>query len=614
MDKFWEVHIKGNVIIKGGEEKYGILFCDMRRLRFKTLSIQKKLWFLTSILVISMILSVTVVVSSISTNFINNEAERDLVKNIELLSEKINLVFNETAIFSKMAISNKEVQDFSVQEKSGIFSEEQDIRRILTSFVVPRTYIEKMHLYLEDSKLYYSSNYYLETSPPFNDQISEIEINLHPGQSELWGMPFYSTELTQYVFPYYRKIYFGKSGVQLGLIESLVPVRLFISTIDNSVLSEIGNIYLIDEQGTIIVHNDMDRILEKLETSRLEFIKENLNSSAIFDRTILCSTKVVSKTGWIIVNEVPQSLILGAAHDMKLRFFYIGVIALIFTIFLSFRLSSLFTKPLREMEKSITAMEDLESKKYVPIYSMDEIGMLGRQYNHMIDRLSQSAEQGRKKEIQIKEYELALLQSQINPHFLNNILENICGLIELDRREDSISLIGDTADFYRSILSTDNLIITLRQELIIAELFVKIQNVRSNNRIDFEVDIPEKYMTKQIIKLTLQPLLENAICHGMDYCCKKLKILVTSYENGQELILSIKDSGLGMDREIVDNILKREPKTIEGKTKHVGVFATNQRLKLHFGNQFGLKYFSEKGRGTIVEIHLPREVEDEEVR
>ncbi len=501
-----------------------------------------------------------------------------------------------------------------MQERIGSFSEEQDIRRILTSFVVPRTYIEKMHLYLKSSKLYYSSNYYLETSPSFRDHIEEIEASLSPSHTSIWGIPFFSAELEQYVFPYYRKIYFGKSGVDLGLIESLVPVRLFISTIENSVLSEIGNLYLIDDEGTIIVHNDKDMILEKVEPSWLKFIKDNLNTTSIYNRTILCSSKVVPTTGWIIVNEVPQTLIMGTAQDMKFKFFFIGIIALICTVFISFRLSSLFTKPLREMETSITAMENLDSKKYVQVYSMDEIGKLGKQYNHMIDRLAQSAELGKKREVRIKEYELALLQSQINPHFLNNTLENICGLIELGRRDDSISLIGDTADFYRSILSTHNLIIDLRQELNIAELFVKIQNIRSNNRIDFEIDVAERYMDKQIIKLTLQPLIENAIRHGMDYSCDKLKILITSIETHDELIISIKDSGLGMDREVVESILKTEPKTIEGRTKHVGVFATNQRLKLHFGKQYGLRYISEKNKGTIVEIHLPREVEDEEIR
>jgi two-component system, sensor histidine kinase YesM len=586
----------------------------MRKMHFKTLSIQTKLWFLTSVLVMITILSVTLVVSSITTNFITNEAERDLSKNIEQLSEKINLVFNETAVFSKMAISNKEVQDFSNQAKIGSFSEEEDIRRILTSFVVPRTYIEKMHLYLKPSELYYSSNYYLETSSSFKDHVEEIEAILNPVHTSIWGMPFFSTELEQYVFPYYRKIYFGKSGVELGLIESLVPVRLFISTIENSVLSEIGNLYLIDDEGTIIVHNDKDMILEKVEPSWLKFIKDNLNTTSIYNQTILCSSKVVPTTGWIIVNEVPQTLILGTAHDMKFKFLFIGIIALICTVFISFRLSILFTKPLREMETSITAMENLDSKKYVKVYSMDEIGKLGKQYNHMIDRLAQSAELGKKREVRIKEYELSLLQSQINPHFLNNTLENICGLIELGRRDDSISLIGDTADFYRSILSTNNLIIDLRQELNIAELFVKIQKIRSNKIIDFEIDVAEKYMDKQIIKLTLQPLIENAIRHGMDYSCEKLKILVTSVETHNELIISIKDSGLGMDREVVESILKTEPKTIDGRIRHVGVFATNQRLKLHFGKQYGLRYISEKNKGTTVEIHLPREVEDEEIR
>lgn len=559
-------------------------------------------------LVVFTIIGVTVVSSRITTNFITEETERDLASNTQMFSQRIELICNETAVFSKMAISNKGIQDFSENVKYWNFSEDLEMKRLLIDFVAPRTFIETMNLYYDTYNIYFSSNVYLETSPFFQDHIDILETELTPNNRERWGLPFYSNESKHFLLPYYRKIYFGKSGKELGFLESLIPVELFNSSIENSIFSKNGSLYIINNEGTIIVHNDESKISKTIEASKLDFLKKNLNRASLYDGLILCHTQTIPKNNWIIVNEVPRAVLLVPANEMKFNFLLIGIIALLCTVFLSFRLSTSFMKPIIEMEHSISTMDNLESRKYVPIHALDEIGKLGKQYNYMIDRIAQAAEFERKRDVQIKQYELALLQSQIKPHFLNNILENICGLIELGRIDDSLSLIQDTADFYRSILSSDSLLISLEQELKIVTLYIKIQNVRCNNRIRLEIDVPEQYYEKQIVKLTLQPLTENAIQHGMDSYGTPLNIRIDCIENEQGLILRVHDSGLGMNREILDEILKTERKTSAGEPIHIGVYATNQRLKLHFGINHGLKYSSEMGSGTTAEIHLPWEI------
>jgi two-component system, sensor histidine kinase YesM len=581
----------------------------MSNFQIKNISIRTKLWILTSMLVVFTIGAVTVISSRITTNFITEEAKRDLASNTQMFSQRIELICNETAVFSKMAISNKGIQDFSENVRYWSFSEDLEIKRLLIDFIAPRTFIETMNFYYNTYDIYFSSNVSLETSPFFQDHIDTLESELTPNNREIWGLPFYSNELKHFLLPYYRKIYFGKSGKQLGFLESFIPVKLFNSSIENSIFAENGSLYIINEEGIIIIHNDESRLLKSIEASKLDFLKKNLNKASLFDESILCHTKTIPERNWIIVNEVPKAVLLVPAKEMKFNFLIIGIIALFCTVFLSFRLSTSIMKPIIEMEHSISTMENLESRKYVPIHALDEIGKLGKQYNHMIDRIAQAAEFERKRDVQIKQYELALLQSQIKPHFLNNILENICGLIELERIDDSLSLIQDTADFYRSILSTDNLLISLEQELKIVTLYIKIQNVRCNNRIRLEIDVPEHYYEKQIVKLTLQPLTENAIQHGMDLCGNPLNIRIDCIENEHGLIMRVHDSGVGMSQEILDNILKTERKTSEGKPMHIGVYATDQRLKLHFGNQHGLKYSSVMGSGTTAEIHLPWEIE-----
>lgn len=575
-------------------------------------SIRIKLWILTSILVLFTILGVTSISSRITTEFIAEEAKRDLASNTQMFSERINLICNEITVFSKMTISNKKIQDFSKDVGPWSFSKDREVKNLLVDYVVPRTFIETINLHYITDKINFSSNYYLGTSPFFRDHIDILKTDLTPNNRKIWGIPFYSNESKHYLLPYYRKIYDGTSGRELGFLESLIPIKMFISSIDNSIFSDNGSLYIINNEGTIIVHNDESKILKTINTPKLDFIKENLNKTSLYNGLILCHSQSVPKRNWIIVNEVPKAVLLVPAKNMKLNFFIIGVIALLCSVLISFRLSASITRPIIDMEHSISTMDNLESRKYVPIHALDEIGKLGKQYNYMIDRIARGSEIERKRDVQIKEYELALLQSQINPHFLNNILENICGLIELGRNDDSLSLIRDTADFYRSILSTNNLIISLEQELKIVSMYIKIQNVRCNNRIGFTSEVPEQYFDKHIVKLTLQPLVENAIRHGMDLKGNQLNIKIDCVEIAQDLVISVHDSGVGMSREILGDILKTERKTLDGKPKHIGVYATDQRLKLHFGEQYGLKYSSKEGSGTIAEIHLPGEIKNVE--
>lgn len=564
-------------------------------------------------MVIILIIGITVVSSNITAKFVKSEVERNLDKNIQFLSEKISLVYKETATFTKMAISDTEIQEFSNIEKSGGFVESENLKRILASFVKPRTYIEDINLYYFNSYSYYGSSFNFEASPRFLNDTEGLNKVLSPMENESFGIPFYSINSSQFLLPYYRKIYDGKSGKTLGLIESLVPVTMFTSTIDNSIFLEEGNLYIIDEDGKIIIHANQNLILDKIPQKKLQFLKNHLNTNGLYQDSVFCQTKIVPRTGWIIVNEIPKNVVEKESQKMKKNFLLIGGFALLATVGLAFSLSSSITKPLLEMEKSISAMDNLDSIKYVPVHSLDEIGKLGKQYNKMIDRVAQAAEKERKRDVLMKQYELALLQAQINPHFLNNILENVCGLIELDRKKDSISLIRDTADFYRSILSTDNLIISLKQEITIIELYLKIQNVRWNNRISYTINIPEEYLTQAIVKLTLQPLVENSIGHGMDYTITNLHIDISCYSDGKNLIILIKDDGIGISKQKLEKILIQEPTTVDGKIKHIGVYATDQRLKLHFGNEYGLKYKQRTKKGTIVEITLPREEISDEI-
>lgn len=249
----------------------------------------------------------------------------------------------------------------------------------------------------------------------------------------------------------------------------------------------------------------------------LAYLKNLPLDKGIFQNEVFQETSEYEPLNLLIVNKVNFSKMLGPAKNIQKQMVFLGLIVLVISGFIYYLFSYSVTKSIRKMISTISSLENLDKLKYISENGNYEVTQLAKVYNEMIDRIAQAAKQEKERQVQIKQYELTLLQEQINPHFLNNILENACGLMELDRKEDSVSLIMDTANFYRLILSGGDIIIPLSQELSIAETYIKIQNVRYNGKIDFAINIPESLLHRKIVKLTLQPLLENAIRHGLRY-------------------------------------------------------------------------------------------------
>jgi two-component system sensor histidine kinase YesM len=213
----------------------------------------------------------------------------------------------------------------------------------------------------------------------------------------------------------------------------------------------------------------------------------------------------------------------------------------------------------------------------------------------MLDKQQSMMERLVDEQKMLRKYELSLLQAQINPHFLYNALENICGLIDLDRKDDAHDLINEMSRFYRVILSEGSSIISIREELRLTELYINILNVRYNGKIDYTRDVPEDLMENPIVKMTLQPLIENAVYHGLKNIKPPWEICLRAYQAGSSVIMELKDNGVGIDSDKASN----------SEYFGFGTKTTNERLKLYFGQSSGLSIQAGKESGTLVTIKLP---------
>ena len=258
----------------------------------------------------------------------------------------------------------------------------------------------------------------------------------------------------------------------------------------------------------------------------------------------------------------------------------------------------------------------------------DEIGILSDTYNYMALELDRLMEQEKKSSEELRKAEFLALQAQINPHFLYNTLDMINWLSKTGRTQDVTSAIQALSRFYKLTLSKGSLVNTIRAELEHISLYVQLQNMRYDNCAHLAIDVPEELYSYTIPKLTFQPIVENALLHGIRMKEEKQgTILIIGWLEKEDMVFIISDDGAGMEADqlkALQNELKAEPSVSPDDSKrrscpqesparnsdavsasHIGVYNTNLRLKSLYGPQYGLSYESSPGRGTEVTIRLP---------
>lgn len=302
-----------------------------------------------------------------------------------------------------------------------------------------------------------------------------------------------------------------------------------------------------------------------------------------------------------------QADMSGRLYLEMIAIFVLGIFAFGFLI----KWLSLFAKsitiPVGKLCTRVQAIGDGDLTIQKPIEAEEyEIQMLGDGFEKMVERLNQLIEQNKLEQMSLRKAELALLQAQINPHFLYNTLDTIIWLIEMERYEKAVEMVTSLSGFFRSSLSKGRDIIALREEEQHVRSYLEIQQVRYKDILDYEIDVDPNLANYQIPKLTLQPLVENALYHGIKLKRGKGTILVKGYAKEDDIYIEVTDTGAGMDEERL-----REVRRAIQKEERVGfgLATVHERLQLLFGAEYGLAIESALGEGTRVVARIPKQME-----
>ena len=295
--------------------------------------------------------------------------------------------------------------------------------------------------------------------------------------------------------------------------------------------------------------------------------------------------------------------------------FVVLVMVVVIPVVLSraFKLSKSITDPIVAMNSRVEQIGGVDLSPQTPVKTDDEsLSLLSTGIEDMAARLDKQIELNRQEQIKLRDIELSLIQAQINPHFLYNTLDAIVWLIEIGKNDQAEQMVTSLSSYFRSFLSDGKDIVTVAEEKQHIKSYLEIQQVRYRDIMEYEIDIDPSIEDTKLPKMTLQPLVENAIYHGLKPKRGKGKIIVSGYREGDNILLKVTDTGLGMSREELESLKSR---VLSEDTTSFGLTSSYKRLKILYGDacRFDIESLPQEGTSIMIEIPGKADIDNETI-
>ncbi|HYH03570.1 MAG TPA: sensor histidine kinase [Bacillota bacterium] len=396
----------------------------------------------------------------------------------------------------------------------------------------------------------------------------------------------------------------------IGVLKAVVPQQVFRTILDQAVFTKTTSTVLINKNQEIIcsstgsrfqTYEPIGQIITSLKTTDFD--------SAIWQKVryehekVLVGAQNIKKSDWILLTIIPYRDITALSVKSNQRMILIFLVITFLTVPLAFFIAGSATRRLQQLTHQIRRIETGEFAATVPAGSNDEIGKLTRNFNYMQTRIAALLEEKYYLGQEIKNLELKALQAQINPHFLYNTLDLINWMAVRTNTPEISRVVEALSKFYRLSLNKGDDTITIANELEHVRAYVEIQNMRFDHCIQLVTDIPPEIREYKMLKLVLQPLVENSIIHGiLEKDQESGVIQITGELDAGTIRLYVTDDGVGMRPEKAARMLME----ISTDEHHgYGVKNIHERIQLNYGTEYGLSYQSEPDNGTKVTITIP---------
>lgn len=543
----------------------------------------------------------------LSFNIYEGQLYQEAAESLILSSEIVDMKFNEIDKLSFDILSDSEVQQYltTVQSQDTTYNWYEALNKLnkkMLEWAFSENYISSIIIMDTQGNQYAWGKEAAKIAPERIRYISHEAIEKEGGS--VWIEP-YSSDSSIVAARAIRSIP-DLQLTNLGiLIIRMDPEKLFDESSDQRLINKYdSNLAILSENGLIYQrYNQLDssELASEMDEKAGYFI------SNIKGRKYLVAYITSRSTGWKFANIIPYSSILKNIKTVRITLVLVYIVIFILVFYLSLLFAKGITKPLKRLTDEVKLVEEGRFDEIAPVdittvKQGDEIAQLERDFHLMVQKINSLIKDNYLKQIAVKESEFKALQAQINPHFLYNTLDSINWLAKINKQHQIATMVKALGNLLRNSISIKSEVISLGNEINILEDYITIQKCRYEERLDFSIDISQEYWQYMIPKLSIQPLVENSIKHGLEKILGvcKIRVWAESSENGLEIW--VQDNGPGMDKDFLAKLNKGE---IKPRGSGIGIKNIDDRIKIIFGREYGIKIDSILGQGTKVCIFIP---------
>ena len=376
---------------------------------------------------------------------------------------------------------------------------------------------------------------------------------------------------------------------------------------DQSTVGTKGYAFILDAKGNIVYHPQQQQLYNELQTENISLIMDTDEDTVLTgtgNDGKLYSISRSGKTGWTVVDCTSVRELLRKSRQAQSVYVLTAIILVIVALLFSRFMARSITLPIQKLRDSMKKVQEGDfSVSDVVVDSKNEIGSLTKSFDVMTHRIHELMEQNVHEQEEKRKSELKALQSQINPHFLYNTLDSIIWMAEGKKNEEVVLMTASLARLLRQSISNEDEVVPIANEVEYARGYLTIQKMRYKDKLEFQIEVDSSIFYIPLIKLVLQPIIENAIYHGLKYKESKGLLIVKGFMKDGNAVLQVIDDGVGMDEETLAHIYDKHK--VNYHSNGVGVYNVQKRLKLYYGEDYGITYTSELGKGTTATITIP---------
>lgn len=587
---------------------------DLMIKKFK--SIQSVIFAVLSVLLLGAVIIITVISLSYTRQSVFENSSLYTQTIIQQMNQNIDSYIDYMENTSYLVSSNEDVQKYLFGDTAD--PEARD--RILSQFETildSRSDILNLGIIAENGRMLINNGQHL-TNQDLDIHSQEWYTNALEGRESVYLTSSHVQHIISGERPWVITLSRGIRNKEMGTgqeKEGVFFIDLNYSAIselcDQSMVGNQGYAFIVDADGNIVYHPQQQQLYNELQTENIELVMNAGSDIVTWGDGInkkMYSISRSEKTGWTVVDCVRVEELLRRSNEAQSIYVLVAMGLMAVALFFSRFVAKSITLPIQRLCDSMERVQEGDfSVSDIVVDSENEIGSLTKSFNVMTQRIHELMAQNIREQEAKRKSELKALQSQINPHFLYNTLDSIIWMAEGKKNEEVVLMTASLARLLRQSISNEDELVSIGQEIEYARGYLTIQKMRYKDKLEFRIEVEPSILNIRLIKLVLQPVIENAIYHGLKYKESRGLLLVKGFMKNGNAVLQVIDDGVGMDQETLDHIYERHK--VDYHSNGVGIYNVQKRLQLYYGNEYGIVYESKPGEGTTATITIPGQQE-----